>query len=216
MQYNQEISNLKLRLNRFRAIISVLICAIISGIVFIIFGNDIPDYIIFVSILGTALLIIKTNTSLSRIFTREIELLTSELLSSAYSESGEDVNNPAKTSNKPSNYSNKEHLRNRGSDEKGPAFGDKTSKFSTGKARIDAFGNKEYDDIESIITKTEVLVDLADKQYAKDAARQWTDSEKNDSDLIEAGVENLGDLIKTGWFDKNSQDGAVNDLYNED
>ena len=107
MQYNQEISNLKLRLNRFRAIISVLICAIISGIVFIIFGNDIPDYIIFVSILGTALLIIKTNTSLSRIFTREIELLTSELLSSAYSESSEEINNPAKTSNKPSNYSNK-------------------------------------------------------------------------------------------------------------
>ena len=61
MQYNQEISNLKLRLNRFRAIISVLICAIISGIVFIIFGNDIPDYIIFVSILSTALLIIKSS-----------------------------------------------------------------------------------------------------------------------------------------------------------
>ena len=60
------------------------------------------------------------------------------------------------------------------------------------------------------------MVDLADKQYAKDAAKQWTDSEKNDSDLIEAGVENLGDLIKTGWFDKNSKDGAVNDLYNED
>ena len=216
MQYNQEISNLKLRLNRFRAIISFLICTIISGIVFIIFGNDIPDYIIFVSILGTALLIIKTNTSLSRIFTREIELLTSELLSSAYSESGEDVNNPAKTSNKPSNYSNKEHLRNRGSDEKGPAFGDKTSKFSTGKARIDAFENKQYDNIESTNNQTEVLVDMADKQYAKDAARQWTDSEKNDSDLIEAGVKNLGDLIKTGWFDKNSQDGAVNDLYNED
>ena len=107
-------------------------------------------------------------------------------------------------------------MRNRGSDEKGPAFGDKTSKFSTAKARIDAFDNKEYDDIESIITETEVLVNLADKQYAKDAAKQWTDSEKNDSDLIEAGVENLGDLIKTGWFDKNSKDGAVNDLYNED
>jgi len=153
---------------------------------------------------------------LSRIFSREIELMTSELLSLSYSESDEDINNPSKIITQPSNYSNKQHLRNRGSDEKGPAFGDKTSKFSTSKARIDAFKNKQYDDIESIITETEVLVELADKQYAKDAARQWADSEKNDTDLIEVGVENLGDLIKTGWFDKNSKDGAVNDLYKED
>ena len=216
MQYNQEISNLKLRLNRFRAIFPVLICAITSSIIFIIFGNDIPDYIIFLSILSAALLIIQTNTLLSRIFNREIELMTSELLSLSYSEADEDINNPSKIITQPSNYSNKQHLRNRGSDEKGPAFGDKTSKFSTSKARIDAFKNKQYDDIESIITETEVLVDLADKQYAKDAARQWAESEKNDTDLIEAGVENLGDLIKTGWFDKNSKDGAVNDLYKED
>ena len=26
----------------------------------------------------------------------------------------------------------------------------------------------------------------------------------------------VGDLIKIGWFDKNSKDGAVNDLYKED
>lgn len=216
MQYNQEISSLKLKLNRFRVIVPVIICAVTSSIVFIVFGKDIPDYIIFLSILSIALLVIQTNTSLSRIYSREIELLTSELLSSAHNESDEEINNPSKIGNKPSNYSNKQHLRTRGGDEKGPAFGDKTSKFSTNKSRIDAYQNNQYDEIESTITETEVMVSIADKKYAKGAAKQWTDSEKTDSDLIEAGVENLGDLIKTGWFDKNSKDGAVNDLYKED
>ena len=216
MQYNQEINQLRIRLNRFRTIVPVLICALHSCIILIIFGANIPDYIIFLSILTIALVIIQTNKLLSRIFSREIELLTSELLSAGLSDSSDKTNNPSDISNKPSNYSNKQHLRNRGSDEKGPAFGDKTSNFSTAKSRIDAFENKQYDDIESIITETEAMVGMADKQYAKDAAKQWTDSENTDPDLIEAGVDNLGELIKTGWFDKNSKDGAVSDLYKED
>ena len=216
MQYNQEINNLRIRLNRFRTIIPVLICGIVSSIIFIVFGTDIPDHIIFLSILSSALAIIQIDNLLSRIFSREIELLTSELLSSDYSDSNQQISNLSNITTQPSNYSNKQHLRNRGGDEKGPSFGDKTSKFSTDKSRIDAFENKQYDNIESTNTQTEVLVDMADKQYAKDAAKQWTDSEKKDPDLIEAGVENLGDLIKTGWFDKNSKDGAVKDLYKED
>ena len=169
MQYNQEINNLRIRLNRFRTIIPVLICGIVSSIIFIVFGTDIPDHIIFLSILSSALAIIQIDNLLSRIFSREIELLTSELLSSGYNDSIEQKNNLSNITTQPSNYSNKQHLRNRGVDEKGPSFNDKTSKFSTSKARIDAFKNKQYDDIESIITETEVLVDLADKQYAKDA-----------------------------------------------
>lgn len=216
MQYNQEINQLRIRLNRFRTIVPVLICALHSSIILIIFGTGIPDYIIFLSILTIALVIIQTNKLLSRIFSREIELLTSELLSAGLGDSSDETNNPSYIGNKPSNYSNKQHLRTRGGDEKGPAFGDKSSNFSTAKSRIDAFENNQYDDIESTITETEVMVGMADKQYAKDAAKQWTDSEKTDPDLIEAGVENLGELIKTGWFDKNSKDGAVNDLYKED
>ena len=216
MQYNQEINNLRIRLNRFRTIIPVLICGIVSSIIFIVFGTDIPDHIIFLSILSSALAIIQIDNLLSRIFSREIELLTSELLSSGYNDSIEQKNNLSHITTQPSNYSNKQHLRNRGGDEKGPSFNDKTSKFSTSKSRIDALENKQYENIESTITQTEVLVDMADKQYAEDAAKRWTDSEKKDPDLIEAGVENLGNLIKTGWFDKNSKDGAVKDLYKED
>ena len=40
-------------------------------------------------------------------------------------------------------------------------------------------------------------------------------SETTDQDIIEAGVDNLGDLIKTGWFEKNRQDGAVQRLYQD-
>ena len=31
-------------------------------------------------------------------------------------------------------------------------------------------------------------------------------------DMIEAGVERLGDLVAAGWFEKNVKDGAVNYL----
>lgn len=216
MQYNQEIENLVVRLNRLRTIVPLLICGIALTIIFMVFGNDIPNHVIFLSILTTAFVIIQINNLLSRLFSREIELLTSELLSSDYNDSNQKTSNLSNITTQPSNYSNKQHLRSRGGDEKGPSFGDKTSKFSTDKSRIDAFENKQYDNIESTNTQTEVLVDMADKQYAKDAAKQWTDSEKKDPDLIEAGVENLGDLLKTGWFDKNSKDGAVKDLYKED
>ena len=216
MLYNQEIENLVVRLNRLRTIVPLLICGIALTIIFMVFGNDIPDHVIFLSILSTAFVIIQINNLLSIIFSREIELLTSELLSSDFSDSSQQINNLPNITTQPSNYSNKQHLRDRGGDEKGPSFGDKTSKFSTDKSRVDAFENKQYDNIESTNTQTEVLVDMADKQYAKDAAKQWADSEKKDPDLIEAGVENLGDLIKTGWFDKNSKDGALKDLYKED
>ena len=93
MQYNQEINNLRIRLNRFRTIIPVLICGIVSSIIFIVFGTDIPDHIIFLSILSSALAIIQIDNLLSRMFSREIELLTSELLSSGYNDSIEQKNN---------------------------------------------------------------------------------------------------------------------------
>jgi hypothetical protein len=47
--------------------------------------------------------------------------------------------------------------------------------------------------------------------------KRWAKSETQDKDLIEAGVERLGDLVRTDWFDKNVKDGAVRELYdNED
>ena len=75
--------------------------------------------------------------------------------------------------------------------------------------------NRDYDDIESVSTSGEEMLRLADKINADSAAEEWEKSQSNDQDLIEAGVENLGDLIKTGWFEKNKQESAVKRLYGD-
>ena len=41
-------------------------------------------------------------------------------------------------------------------------------------------------------------------------------SEREDQDIIEAGVDNLGELVKSGWFEKNAKDGAMKELYEND
>jgi hypothetical protein len=56
------------------------------------------------------------------------------------------------------------------------------------------------------------LVSEANVRYEQIAQQRWKDSESNDQDLIEAGVERLGDLVRTDWFEKNAKDGAVGAL----
>jgi len=75
--------------------------------------------------------------------------------------------------------------------------------------------NRDFDDVETISTDNENMVRVANEIQSEIAAEQWAKSESMDKDLIEAGVENLGDLIKTGWFEKNKQDGAVKRLYDK-
>ena len=56
----------------------------------------------------------------------------------------------------------------------------------------------------------------ADLVYAKQAEERWRVAEAGDSDLIEAGVERLGDLVATEWFEKNARDGAVSEVMKSD
>ena len=66
---------------------------------------------------------------------------------------------------------------------------------------------------------SELLVSEANVRYDTIAQQRWKDSESMDQDLIEAGVERLGDLVRTDWFEKNAKDGAVESLMeskNED
>jgi hypothetical protein len=62
----------------------------------------------------------------------------------------------------------------------------------------------------------ESLVEEANQSYAARAQERWEASEKADVDLIEAGVDRLGDLVKTDWFKKNAKDGAVKELMEQD
>ena len=61
---------------------------------------------------------------------------------------------------------------------------------------------------------SEQLVEEANQQYAEEAQRQWDLAERRDMDNVEAGVERLGDLVASGWFERNAKDGAVEELMN--
>ena len=75
--------------------------------------------------------------------------------------------------------------------------------------------NNDYQDITEEITAGESLIREADEKYAQMSEQRWKYSEAKDTDLIEAGVERLGDLVKTDWFEKNAKDGAIKELYKD-
>ena len=47
------------------------------------------------------------------------------------------------------------------------------------------------------------------------ANERWKAAEEADLDLIEAGVERLGDLVRTDWLEKNAKDGALDELMGQ-
>ena len=112
---------------------------------------------------------------------------------------------------------NADYRRTRGTDEKGPAFGDDKSAFQPSAQRRDpATHEQDYDGLEGPLGTAESLVEEANQSYAARAQERWEASEKADVDLIEAGVDRLGDLVKTDWFQKNAKDGAVKELMEQD
>ena len=111
--------------------------------------------------------------------------------------------------------SNETFLRTRGSDEKGPAFDREGDTVDAGADRVDpALHEQDYDGLEGALRVSEQLVEEANQQYAEEAQRQWDLAERRDMDNVEAGVERLGDLVASGWFERNAKDGAVEELMN--
>ena len=113
-------------------------------------------------------------------------------------------------------FTNKKHRRSRGFDDKGPTGGVLMSPLDKDNQRIDAMKNNDYQDLNEDITAGQALIREADEKYAKISEERWKNSESKDADLIEAGVERLGDLLKTDWFEKNAKDGAIKELYNDE
>jgi len=58
----------------------------------------------------------------------------------------------------------------------------------------------------------ETLLEEANANYTKTAQKRWIEAEQSDPDMVEAGVERLGDLVASGWFEKHQQEGAVREL----
>ena len=105
-------------------------------------------------------------------------------------------------------------LRNRPSDEKGMTGGVYTELDRT-NPRIDAIENSaDWDGLEDELTFGEKLVETMNEIEAKNAQEAWERAEQRDSDNIEFGVKKLGDLVASGYFEKNSEDGAFSKLVN--
>ena len=108
---------------------------------------------------------------------------------------------------------NEPYLRTRGTDEKGPAFDSDGADINPKKERTDASLHEgDYEGLEDELRISEQLVEEANQHYAEEAQRQWDIAEKRDMDMVEEGIERLGDLVASGWFERNPKDGALREL----
>ena len=105
----------------------------------------------------------------------------------------------------------------RGSDPQGPDWGKTDFKLGHEPVRRDAIVEGEkYSGMEGDLTSGEKMVEMANKDYAKMAQKRWEIAEANDPDIIEYGVERLGDLVRTDYFEKNAEEGAFTKVANKD
>lgn len=89
----------------------------------------------------------------------------------------------------------------RGRDPKGVAEGGGADTFDPRNPQIDGMDLRpEHEGLEGELRKSHEVKIEADEIVADDAQKAWEEAEKNDPELIEAGVERLGDLVGTGHF----------------
>ena len=89
--------------------------------------------------------------------------------------------------------------KTRGEDPRGPAEGSGADTIDSRMPRIDAMTPRpEFEGLEGELTKGEKL--MVEANIARDTKSQeaWEAAEKADPELIEAGVEKLGDLVAKG------------------
>ena len=100
-------------------------------------------------------------------------------------------------------------VRTRGDDPSGPDWGKTDFKMGQAPVRRDAVVEGEkYEGLEGELSDGEKMVEAANIEYAEMAQKRWETAEANDPDLVEYGVEKLGDLVRTDYFDKNAEDDA--------
>jgi len=89
--------------------------------------------------------------------------------------------------------------KTRALDPKGPAEGSGSDTIDAGMPRIDGMAPRpEYEGLEGELTEGEKLIEEANVVRDEKAQKAWQESEEADADLIEAGVEKLGDLVAQG------------------
>ena len=89
--------------------------------------------------------------------------------------------------------------KTRGEDPKGPAEGSGADTIDARMPRIDAMTPRpEFEGIEGELTRGEKLVQEANVARDLKSQEAWETAEKADPELIEAGVDKLGDLVAKG------------------
>ena len=89
----------------------------------------------------------------------------------------------------------------RGKDPKGVAIGGGADTFDSGMPLIDGMQmRKEHEGLEDELERSAKIKVEADDNAAITAQESWENAEQNDQELIEAGVERLGDLVGSGHF----------------
>ena len=98
--------------------------------------------------------------------------------------------------------------KTRGSDPKGPAEGSGADTIDSQMPRVDAMTPRpEFEGIEGELTEGEKLLEEAKVARDEKSQESWEKSEAEDPDLIEAGVEKLGDLVAKGHFSAHEESG---------
>ncbi|MDB2367445.1 hypothetical protein N9V76_03315 [Candidatus Poseidoniales archaeon] len=103
-------------------------------------------------------------------------------------------------------------VRIRGKDERGFTGGVIESDLDEEQAIRPVSNHDQYEDLEQDLTIAEQVKAEADQRYAEHAQQRWEEAERNDPDLIEAGVKRLGDLVTTDYFEKNHDPEALSKL----
>ena len=91
--------------------------------------------------------------------------------------------------------------KTRGKDPKGVAFGGGADTFDTNMPTIDGMELKiEHEGLEGELDRSTLIKVEADNIAAELSQTSWESAERNDPELIEVGVERLGDLVGQGHF----------------
>ena len=109
----------------------------------------------------------------------------------------------------------KNPVRTRGKDVRGFTGGVLESDLDEQQAIRPVSKHDVYADLEQDLTVAEQVKAEADKRYAEHAQQRWEEAERNDPDLIEAGVTRLGDLVTTDYFEKNQDSNAISKLTSD-
>ncbi|HHZ74508.1 MAG TPA: hypothetical protein EYN58_04905 [Candidatus Poseidoniales archaeon] len=95
----------------------------------------------------------------------------------------------------------REIYKTRGKDFRGPAKGQGADTFGEILPRVDAMTVRpEHKGIEGPLSKAEKMVEMANEIAADKALKDWEYAEASDPELIEAGIDKLGDLVASGHY----------------